>query len=998
MSKKSITLKRILLLVSIAVAMFFALLTLGKKLIMPFPLEITYDIPTGGTMTDNGDMLVVDSANTRMIFLNPQGKVAAVENLNDTSTISKAVSVYAEGDCYYVRGIKYERHTSVIQSEKLLKYDKDGKNCEVIFEYLSSGRSRFMNLYDCRVSGDKLFYAVAVQKEDEPVYTVAVFSKDLNENEEAEPELVFISKVENAYQCQYIPDKKELYTSDYLGKFYLETEDECIQPDLNGHYVSAFLVDKDGSIIYYDQHDWNLYRGQTLIDRKVNASGISASSEYILFDDENRGSIVRINKANGNREALYGAGFSVFFALLTFLKFISVVYLFGILLFFVLKFLIVNFNNKKYDLLKMLGIIVLSVIISVIISLFYTNNIYQLRTEEIRNQVSAMSEFFANTVDPEVFTVDAGKIDRTIENGTYSSELVDKNKEYEKYFNAYISAEEKNGNYYYVTIYVKDGNRYRLLYDSMYCGQLGENYYYDDYDIDLIDYSSSVRVSSYNGMETMYKLTPIYDADGRHIGAVEVGVDYTVFKEYALENVLEMTMSLMMILAAIYILLSETAALCKGLKERKHRISAGKKNPELSLVRSMNFLFYLVTSLDLVILVLISKDMLTANNCPEETMTWLMVLPSLSVSIGAIIGGFIQKALSKHIPDKQLSVGAVILMTASTAMIIPAVMNNMFFIFCILKLAGSTANTVCLKMMISMPYSAENEKECFKATKSSSIGEVSSGILGALIGGFIAQNWGNVSLYIINTVIYLPLIILLIIVIPKGYTVTANKLQEKETVSINSRQKFILSIPMMTYFIFLMIPLAMVRGYKTYLFPLFAESLEMPKIYITDFYVITRVIMLIIHEPVSKAIARLGHWILTVTGMLIIGASFVGFALNSSFVWAVIMLLIVVVFENIVTLSKSMIWPRQAKEAGLSVVEANKLVWSIEQKINAIKEMLLSAFLVLGLTGGLVGVGVACIIFTLIFAAVTSHSAMAKDSPLYERNRRSVNPDEIITG
>ena len=70
MNKSSFTPKRIVLLITIAAAMFFALLALRNKLIVPFPLEIKYDTPTGGAMTENGDMLVVDSAGTRLVLGN----------------------------------------------------------------------------------------------------------------------------------------------------------------------------------------------------------------------------------------------------------------------------------------------------------------------------------------------------------------------------------------------------------------------------------------------------------------------------------------------------------------------------------------------------------------------------------------------------------------------------------------------------------------------------------------------------------------------------------------------------------------------------------------------------------------------------------------------------------------------------------------------------------------------------------------------------------------
>ena len=81
MDVKKLSITKILFFLSVIIALCFAMQVLGNRFILPFPSEIKFDGPTCSSITDSGEMLVADSANTRLIFCNKHGKVCHIESI-----------------------------------------------------------------------------------------------------------------------------------------------------------------------------------------------------------------------------------------------------------------------------------------------------------------------------------------------------------------------------------------------------------------------------------------------------------------------------------------------------------------------------------------------------------------------------------------------------------------------------------------------------------------------------------------------------------------------------------------------------------------------------------------------------------------------------------------------------------------------------------------------------------------------------------------------------
>lgn len=151
---------------------------------------------------------------------------------------------------------------------------------------------------------------------------------------------------------------------------------------------------------------------------------------------------------------------------------------------------------------------------------------------------------------------------------------------------------------------------------------------------------------------------------------------------------------------------------------------------------------------------------------------------------------------------------------------------------------------------------------------------------------------------------------------------SSEKIYKKNEVFLeNVISIYFFSIPMLAFIIFILAPMMIASGYRTFIFPLFTQAMNMPKMYITNFYVFARVIMIILSDPIVKATKKIDYWNLTIYCDIAIGLSFMTFGIKTTVVWAIIMLVINSILDKIALPTKAMLWPRHAEAYGFDVAE-----------------------------------------------------------------------------
>ena len=250
-------------------------------------------------------------------------------------------------------------------------------------------------------------------------------------------------------------------------------------------------------------------------------------------------------------------------------------------------------------------------------------------------------------------------------------------------------------------------------------------------------------------------------------------------------------------------------------------------------------------------------------------------------------------------------------------------------------------------------------------------------MLGALISGFVFQDISqSVILYVISAALILPLILLLNQILPKDtYYVTPSAGQN--TARSGGKLSFLFDKSILAYFFFAMLPMYMILGYDGYLFQLFADSVQMPTMYITTASVMASALLFMLADSIENLLRKIDHWKTVIFGIGLVGIAFLEFSINSGIVWALIMLVIAGAAETIVMPAREVVWNREAKAKGIPLESASAVVGLVHEIICGLKETMISAFLLLGTSGACVALGIFCLVFIVIFALFTRRKAMA---------------------
>ena len=250
-------------------------------------------------------------------------------------------------------------------------------------------------------------------------------------------------------------------------------------------------------------------------------------------------------------------------------------------------------------------------------------------------------------------------------------------------------------------------------------------------------------------------------------------------------------------------------------------------------------------------------------------------------------------------------------------------------------------------------------------------------MMGTLISGFVVQDISrSLLLYAISAVLIIPLVLLFNQILPNNtYYVTPSAGQN--TARSGGKLAFLFDKSILAYFFFAMIPLALITSYDGYLFQLFADSVQMPAMYVTTASVMASALLFMLADSIENMLKKIDHWKTVVFGIGLIAIAFLEFSINSGIVWALIMLVIAGTAETVVMPAREVVWSREARAKGIPLESASPGIGLVFEIICGLKETMMSVFLLLGTNGACVALGIFCLVFIVIFALFTRRKAMA---------------------
>ena len=393
------------------------------------------------------------------------------------------------------------------------------------------------------------------------------------------------------------------------------------------------------------------------------------------------------------------------------------------------------------------------------------------------------------------------------------------------------------------------------------------------------------------------------------------------------------------------------------------------------MIRNAASLFYTMDFIDTVVIVFVAKHLLQESGMQETAFR--LALPSLMVGIGTIVSFFIFNLIADRVYVKRIVRVCGITAFVMRVGLSVAVFSGNFVLFCLMKLLFDLSSPYIMCILQTMRIKADNESERYHCSREFSLGRTSGIMLGTLISGFVVQNISrSVILYAISAVLILPLLLLLNQLLPDNTYYLAPS-GERNTARSGGRLAFLFDKSVIVYFLFAMIPMYLIMGYRGYLFPLFADAVQMPTMYVTTATVMASALLFMLSDSIQSLLKRVDHWKTVVFGIGLIGIAFLEFAVNASIIWAMIMLVITGTAETVIMPAKEVVWSRQAKAKGISLESASAGVGLVYEAICALKETMMSAFLLLGSVSACIALGIFCLVFIVIFALFTRRKAMA---------------------
>ena len=973
-----ISFKQILFVASIVIAAFFLVLTFGKVFESPLKTRLNALNILYYYEEDNSKAIVVDNYGSRISFLNDKKEVIKNTYFDDSTPITNVKGIIKYGKDYYVYGVKKEKNSIIIANDRVVKYSSNFQKYEIIFDEKREFKSWNNQITDVVINDGKLYVSMCYYQKENSNSKTCIYSIDLKTKEK---ELIYDVNDEYIYNIKYTPKDGNIYLLKYFDSFEIKNNSSYKYIDVLKKYsISEFnVIDKD-NIVWHDINGKAVYlNDEKLIDGIYTIGDINNGNKITCFPYDYSKLIIydiatkQINEYNGFK-------YSLQLIIFIWIKCISVIYILILIIILVVKAILKLYKDRNYEILKNILFGTIMTFIVVCISFFYINFSYDNNIKAVKNAIDTIGGFLTRSMDDGL--IDAYLLipkDGDIDGYKRSYEIFDET------FGAWVNDEINNGDYEYVVLYKIKGNSLITLYDSSYTDIIGAILELTEQNKENIK-KSEIRVIDYGYGNALSKYIPIYDLNDNLSGALEVGYNYDVLLKQTFSLCLELSITILLFLTIFYIFSKEIVAFYYGLK--KYHETNKKKNDSFGMVHSLSFFNFIASSLDVVIFVLIIRDMLTIKGIQGDDMMFLITIPTFLIGFGYFISYFIYSFLIKRFSIRKIAVMSSILITICLVFFIFVIKINSFILFCVLTFIISILREILYFIIHNIPASFDNERERYDAFHDISMGNISSSVIGTLLGGFIAQKFGNVILYLVAAIVSVPIILLYYFFIPKNYYISLNN----DDANVNGKNKlknltnFFVNPMNFVFILLLVFPVILVDGYKSFIFPLFTAELNWSKTYISNFTVLIKVLVLVVIGFILNSTKKINQRNVIIYCMLIMGIVFIGFYINTSVLWLLAVLFIQEVFAQTIDISKNILWPKVMSLSNIDKSRATSILILIENVFLSFRNMFLSMLIVLAGNRASVLLGVFCIVCCILFAIFTRKLSFSDIKKSLKRN------------
>lgn len=967
-------LRKIVLGVFAAVAVFFGIRQIGKELILPFPNEIKLQNSTDFYMDTAGPSAIIDSSNEKIVFLDENQKVVSVDNLKGNSSISKAYSITRDDNYFYVLGEKYARNTNLVTNRRVIRYDLTGNNTGVLFDVPKdmTGTTSRQKIF---TDGEKFIFVDGVALGDATkecrVGTVRY------ENGEALVDIRKEERINSILDAAYLPQKDTLYILDYEDHVLKLSPNETEIVDLdNNRHAGAISCLSDGTPVLCDVCSGDLYTTDGRVYANNPVYNLSVSNDYIFGSGyTNDQTMIKIDARTGNKEIINAYKYSFLYELDAIFTLLSLIYLSVLLIFFLLRLISKRKTNRNEPERRASIIMFLGIIAAVGVALFYSFNMNNQIHEDMKSELILESKFIS-----EVYADYLKNNDEFGRAGSLKEacDAINKRSRSEhELFQKYIAAADEQQKFGAIVIFERVGDKFVLSFDSSDSFVPGQQLWYVNEELVVSQKGETMVIDKFGSFREC-SFMPIYDGNNRVLGAIGYGRDFAVFNDQTLTVSIEIAMTLFTIAIIIYMGSAELMAFIESVKKKKENPNA--QNTEIYFTQTFTFVKGMLMYMDDALMVIVANEMLAKRG--EGILSFALLISLLTVAKGAggTLGSILFMILPKRFSSKRNLVIGSLGIALSAAGMGAAVLGNHYFLFCLWKfifmlLAYFVYGTVDILFL-----NADTEKDRLSALNGRMKGNISGSVLSIMLGGFVSNLFGYSAIYFFLAGMGALAVLLFILYFTGTMKKEDSVTQETPKVKLKKSDyvRLFFSPSILVYIFFIIAPQMLALGYKNFVFPLYSSEMNLPAYYITNLVVLSKVLSDLILDPVETALKKVDYWWRIVIAAIVVGLAFIAFTINDTIVWAVMVLVIVTIFDKLTNPSLEMVWTREVRDRQLDEKFVGRAMTMIKHTFKSFREAMLSFIQGFCGSGINVAIGLASAIGGIIYALVTRNTPMRK--------------------
>lgn len=853
-----------------AVAVLIILSGINSMRLLPLPF-VSLDEPTDTVLHSDG-AVIVDSNNSRILLTDEKLRVSGVIGLDlNGSPFNSVTAVAAANGRIYIAGASRILDGVYIESESVAEYSASGRLLRVLCseQYSDDEFITDAGFFDIKAAGQDKVLVLAGREDRVEIIDVA--------GGEAEIVSSYPSGVRfKAGEFSETDDSFAVW--EWLGSFSMFSPDGSVRVIKNDEYSEWF---KDNYCIDGIENRLRMDKCVPLFSNFSLSRDSAGEPSLLLYTTDNGLFSYDFNTGENSSLSRLKLTPAVF---LTNLLFFAAIAFLAILI--VIKLVRVVKNGRVSDKVRTGAIILL---ISAGVSAFYTYRSFKLVSSEYRSGLVTQNKqisLLLNEYYPDVFErcSDIG-VRAYCEDPSNRERLAGLRRD----LFDFICANGKEGGYYCGIEVPNADGMYGLFYtnDQAYSGDLD---YGPGVWEDTVENTPDFEIIHIKDVGYYYTACISYlrNDEGEPIALLTVGFMEKHLLTVQKQNGLNMLISLIVLEIAVYISAKAVSSLkndVSGYKARKAANASAFKIPLFCGIAS--FLVTAVCQLDLVIRVYVVKELCAGLS--ELEAARVASIPLSLYSIGILAGSALPSLLSGRIRESVSSVFFCVLGALSMLGAVVSLNEGNVYLFSAAKLVeGVFIGGAAYSLIFSAPFYCSDRQQQKELVNSAQASAVSAAVLGILAGGYISEYISYSAVFAVKGALCVVLAVIAVLMF-SGCGGMSGVREKRRTASAWG---FYLKPKALLLYLCCVMPLILLSGYQSYLFPIYSQSAGLSAAMLSNIYIMARAASLVSSGSMTAANARYSPRQIMCVSLLLCSFCFVLFLLSPNIMWAVAVLFI----------------------------------------------------------------------------------------------------------